>query len=368
MKRARHKQGSVVFDKRRRVWNYLFCENGVRRTNPIGALRDFPTKTAAWSAVDAIRRTSKSVRNMAPTVRRLVDQYRVEKMPTRAITRAGYELWLRNYILPKWGDSQLTDLQARPVELWLQTLPLSPKSKLHIKGLLSLLWDFSMWRGDLPTQRNPMSLVSVANATRRVRKPISLTTEQFQMLLQSFGNDLCWRTMLLLAVSFGLRISELRGLKWMDVDWLGKTLRVERGVVRQIVDTVKTTNSVRTMACDDELLDVLKHWKQATQFSEHEDWVFASPVQLGRLPLSYTFIWGTLSNTAKKVGIGHISSHTFRHTHRSWLDAIGTPVGVQQQLMRHASVTTTMNVYGNAFTADMREAHSKVVRMALPRA
>jgi integrase len=174
--------------------------------------------------------------------------------------------------------------------------------------------------------------------------------------------------MLLLAVTFGLRISELRGLKWMDVDWLGKTLRVERGVVRQIVDTVKTTNSVRTMACDDELLDVLKHWKQATQFSEHEDWVFASPVQLGRLPLSYTFIWGTLSNAAKKVGIGHISSHTFRHTHRSWLDAIGTPVGVQQQLMRHASVTTTMNVYGNAFTADMREAHSKVVRMALPRA
>src|SRR6201997_3358426 len=89
-------------------------------------------------------------------------------------------------------------------------------------------------------QRNPMELVNVKGASQRVRKPRSLTVEQFQQLLETIGKDACWRTMLLLAVSFGLRISELLGLKWKDVDWFGKTLRIERGVVKQIVDDVKT--------------------------------------------------------------------------------------------------------------------------------
>lgn len=93
--------------------------------------------------------------------------------------------------------------------------------------------------------------------------------------------------------------------------------------------------------------------------------MFASPVKLGRQPLSYTHVWETLTDAVAKAGIGHISSHTFRHTHRAWLDSVGTPVGVQQQLMRHADIRTTMNLYGDAATAEMRQAHEKVVRLAL---
>jgi integrase len=66
------------------------------------------------------------------------------------------------------------------------------------------------------------------------------------------------------------------------------------------------------------------------------------------------------------AGIDHISSHVFRHTHRSWLDSVGTPVGVQQKLMRHADIRTTMNLYGDAMTADMRQAHEKIVHLGLP--
>jgi integrase len=49
-----------------------------------------------------------------------------------------------------------------------------------------------------------------------------------------------------------------------------------------------------------------------------------------------------------------------------WLDAVGTPVGVQQKCMRHADIRTTMNVYGDAATADMRNAHEKVAKLVLP--
>jgi hypothetical protein len=47
------------------------------------------------------------------------------------------------------------------------------------------------------------------------------------------------------------------------------------------------------------------------------------------------------------------------------LDATGAPLKVQQELMRHASITTTMNVYGRAMPNIKREANSKVVSMVL---
>jgi integrase len=50
--------------------------------------------------------------------------------------------------------------------------------------------------------------------------------------------------MLLVAVSFGLRISEVLGLKWKDLDWLRKTISIERGVVKQIVGDVKSNCSL----------------------------------------------------------------------------------------------------------------------------
>ena len=120
------------------------------------------------------------------------------------------------------------------------------------------------------------------------------------MLLAWFEHDLCFRTLSLLAVSFGLRISELRGLKCCDVDWLGKTLRIERGVVKQIVDDVKSSHSARTMAIADELLEVLKLWRQTTPFAAVEDWMFASPMKLGRQPISYTFIWEFRGNSGRR--------------------------------------------------------------------
>jgi integrase len=366
---ARVNQGSVVFNKRFGTWNFLWCENGHRRSKVVGAAREFPTKASAWHAAEPLRkRLEQSERSdrIGLIVKTLVEQYRVEKMPRRAMTRQGYNTWLNHYVIPKWGDCVLQELQARPVDLWLQSLALAPKSKVHIRGLIRALWDFAMWRGDIPTQRNPMELVTIKGATKRTRQPRSLTVEEFQRFIRELQEP--FRTMALVCVCFGLRISECLALRWSDIDWLNGVLCVERGIVHQVVDDVKTPESQRSMHIDSEILEVLKMWKQLTHFSGPEDWVFASPVKIGRLPVSYAGVWRALRRAAIKAGIGQISSHAFRHTHRSWLDAVGTPVGVQQRLMRHTDIRTTMNVYGTAATSDMRQAHGKIVRLALPRA
>ena len=266
-------------------------------------------------------------------------------MPTRQSTRTGYEVWFTNYILPRWDDSTITTLQARPVELWFKSLDIAPKSQVHIRGLIGMLWDFAMWRGDVPTQRNPMELVTIKGATRRVRQPRSLTVEEFQKFIQYLEEP--FRTMALLCVCFGLRISECLALRWSDIDWLNGRLRVERGIVRQVVDDVKTAGSRKQMVIDNGLVTALKAWKQRTQFGADGDWIFGSPVQLGRLPWSYPHVWRKFHDAASDAGIGKLATHTMRHTYRSWLDAVGAPIAVQQKLMRHADIRTTMNVYGD---------------------
>lgn len=82
MKRARHQRGSVVFDKRRKTWNYLTSENGKRRSKLIGTRQQYPTKSAAWEAAEKLCPAPAPAVN-SPTVSTLVEQYRQEKQPQR---------------------------------------------------------------------------------------------------------------------------------------------------------------------------------------------------------------------------------------------------------------------------------------------
>jgi integrase len=356
-----------VYNKTRATWNFLWVEGGNRKSRKVGTLAELPTKADAHEKAEAMRRELRlvSARSVL-TVRQLVERFRLEKMPTRFSTRYGYESWLKNHILPRWGSRPFTELQPRPVELWLKSLALSPKSRVHIRGVISQLWEFAMWAGLISPQRNPMELVTVRGATKRVRKPRSLTVEEFQRFLEQLEEPV--RTIALVCVSFGLRISEALALKWKDVDWLRSTLKVERGIVRQQLGDVKTEDSAQEMSIDPGMLEVLKSWRGQSQFSSDEDWLFASPVQLGRLPISYPWVWRSYQHAANQSGIQKLGNHTLRHTFRSWLDVAGTRIAVQQKLMRHADVRTTMNIYGHVVTDEMRQAGSSVARMALGRA
>lgn len=69
---------------------------------------------------------------------------------------------------------------------------------------------------------------------------------------------------------------------------------------------------------------------------------------------------------AERAGIGKIGWHTFRHTYSTMLRSMGVDVKVQQELLRHADIQTTLNTYTQAVSEAKREGNSKVVRMVLP--
>jgi integrase len=364
--RQRNRSGSVVLDKRIKTWNFFYWENGKRRSKKIGTVNQYPTKVSAWRAAKPLRdavENQEQVSASIPTVNTLVVQYREEKMPKRYSTRRSYEAWLKNHIVSKFGTCPLSDVQARPAELWLESLELTPRSRAAVRGLLRILWDYAMWRGDVPTQRNPMELVTIKGASKRTNKPRSLTVEEFQRFVHQLGEP--FHTICLVCVCFGLRISEALALKWSDVDWLNGKLNVQRGIVRQRVDDVKTETSHKAVTVTGIMIEALKMWKQGTQFSTPENWIFASPAQLGRLPWSADSVNDAYKKAASAAGIAHVSTHSMRHTYRSWLSAVGTPVEVQQKLMRHADIRTTMNVYGEVVTDEMAQAASKVAGLAV---
>jgi integrase len=113
------------------------------------------------------------------------------------------------------------------------------------------------------------------------------------------------------------------------------------------------------------MLAALKTWRQTTQFSAQEDWFSLPPTQIGRLPWSADSVNDAYKKAASAAKVEDVSSHSMRHTYRSWLGAVGTPIAVQQKLMRHADIRTTMNTYGDVVTDEMSRAASKVAGLAL---
>ena len=90
-------------------------------------------------------------------------------------------------------------------------------------------------------------------------------------------------------------------------------------------------------------------------------WMF--PNRLSSKPCYSTKIWKRyLRPAGLKLGLGPIGWHTFRHMYRPWLDETGAPMKVRQELMRHDSIQTKMNVYGQAMPGLKREASGKSSR------
>ena len=93
---------------------------------------------------------------------------------------------------------------------------------------------------------------------------------------------------------------------------------------------------------------------------------WASPFVAGQMPYYTNAVQRDyLIPAAQMAGLGTIGWHTLRHTYRAWLGRSETPLTFKKDLMQHADIKTTMNVYGAALPEDMREANSKVVRMVI---
>jgi integrase len=204
-----------------------------------------------------------------------------------------------------------------------------------------------------------MSLVRVKGRNRVIEKVV-LTPEQMATVRQNLEDPIL--LMSELACYLGLRICEVLALMWEDFDPKAKTLSIRRSAVDGYVADVKTEASRDVIPLSGEFISFILRWQRIAPCSV-EGWIFPSIVT-GRPYHAGILLRRYLAPLAPKVGVPRLGWHTFRHTFRSWLDAVGTAVGVQQKMMRHADVATTMNVYGKGMMDSKLTAHTKLLEYA----
>jgi integrase len=408
--RTRYQFGSVTLKKRAKgadVWEFRYYEtqaDGTRKRKAtfVGTTNQYKNKSDARVAVEALLlklNEEKPQHHLgAVTFGAICDRYIEEELPERYSTRKSYLSNIKLHIRPRWERYLLHQIRPMVVEGWLKKLDMAPKSKAHIRSVMHLMFECAGRWELFNDRRNPMQMVRVKDSTKRLQRPTVLTVTEYEAILATLKEP--YRTMVIIAQCLGLRVSEIAALQWQDFDFERQQLLVQRSIVNGQVDDVKTEYSRDHVPLHESLVKILLEWSKQALPTE-EGWVFASaltekpyhPTEIQKRHIrpagcclvicpkcsADSGVWCRQDRPTPNGGrlaihkerwanagkFGSIGWHTFRHTYRSWLDETGAPMKVQQELMRHASIQTTMNVYGQAMASSKREANSKVVEMVL---
>jgi integrase len=361
----RYQFGTLTLRKRQRgadVWQWRYVEGGHRKSILIGTNDRLTTRAAALRAVESYRlrinQHNSHTQFRAVTLNALIDRYISEELgQVRHDTQVSYRTFLNKWIRPKWGDFTLTEIKPMPVEGWLKTIPRSPQTCGHIRNMFHLLFECAM-RWDL-TDRNPISLVRQSTARRAV--PRVLTPEEFHALVAQLEEP--YKTMVLVAGCLGLRASEITGLQWRDFDWDNLTVFVKRSATGKHIYETKTEGSCKPVPLDPSLAEVMLNHRQRSPYKGTTDFVFAG--ESGRPRWRGILLTDHIQPAANRAGIGKIGWHTFRHTFSTLIHSMGTDMAVQKELLRHADIKTTMNIYTQAVAPAKRKAIRKLAQKLL---
>ena len=284
--RARYQQGSLIREERKvgpDVWIFRWREQTpegrVKRKVVVGTVEQYRSKAAAQKAAEALRANINKETWMPSTVEQLITHYTERELPSKAhTTRAVYGSYIRTWVVPHWGVRSVSDVKTVAVEEWLKGLPLANGSKAKVRNVMHALFNHAMrheW-----AQKNPITLVR--QSAKRLRTPDVLDVDETKALLSEL-EDPFW-TMVFLAATTGLRVSELLGLKWKDICFDTLEIHLSRAIVDGVVGEMKTEASRKPLALDSALAEVLVAWRGRTPYNRDEDWVFASPEKLGQQP------------------------------------------------------------------------------------
>jgi site-specific recombinase XerD len=135
-------------------------------------------------------------------------------------------------------------------------------------------------------------------------------------------------------------------------------------VVDGAVGQCKTEVSQQPVPLDELTLTELQSWRQIAMYASGSDWVFASNAVFGKMPLwAVSSLQKVLQPAARRAKIvKRIGWHTFCHTYSTLLSEYGNDMKVVQELMRHAKLSTTMEIYTPPGMERKREAQSRVRR------
>lgn len=177
-----------------------------------------------------------------------------------------------------------------------------------------------------------------------------LNIAQMKKLVEYVGNSLnihfTSKYMILLAVYTGMRLGELQGLQWRDINFNFKTISVRRAWsdVEDDFKETKNKSSIRTIRVNDDILNYFRSLKQSISPESSKQQVFLN--QYGTVPTSNA-VNKTLRESLKKINVEKrgFHFHSLRHTHVAYLLANQIDLYAISKRLGHSDIGTTSRVY-----------------------
>jgi integrase len=260
-------------------------------------------------------------------------------------TIEAYSYWLRIHIIDHFGPTpvdQLTREDVRAFSAALERKGLAPKSRANALGTLHSLIEFAIDEG-WATGDNPVKRVAKPAAATADPDIHFLDAEETEALLRAVPDDTLGRVervMYLTAAMTGMRQGELFALRWRDVDWEARRIRVRRNFVRGEFGTPKSKRSSRSVPLASRVASELDQLSRDSRWKKDDDLVFAHP-ETGK-PIDRSKLLKRFKSALRAASVREVRFHDLRHTFGTRMAAQGVPMRVLQEMMGHRDFKTTL--------------------------
>lgn len=345
---------------------------GIKEEKPV--LRYFYGRTRREVMEQLAEAQSELERGVSPEVAKwTVEEYlkhwleNVAKPSVRTTTYIGYEMYVRLHLIPHLGGVQLSKLNTQQIQTMnsMMLQHLSARSVCHNLTVLKNALNQAVKTGLLV--RNVAVLVDAPKVQRHEMQ--TLGPDQARLFLETARGDRLG-CLYLVAVTTGLRMGELLGLRWADVDLEGDRISVRAAISRRkgpwSFTEPKSASSRRSIVLAAQVASTLKEHR-ARQLDERlaagprwhdHDLVFCTTIGT---PLTSSNLHGrSFKPLLKKAGLPEIRFHDLRHTTASLLLREGEHPKVVQDLLGHSTIALTMDTYSHVMDGMRRSAARKM--------
>lgn len=254
--------------------------------------------------------------------------------------------------------------------------PLSGKTILeHHRLLRAMLHKAVYWQLIVA---NPAERVQAPKAKKPKRR--SYDDEQTKILLENLEllsvEDTKYKVAIILTIFTGVRLGELMGLEWQDVDFKNGIISINRSSqylsdMGVFTKTPKTESSIREIAIPEfiiSLLEEYKLWYEKQKSIYGELWTNSDRlfVQADGKPMHPSSISKWFVRYVSTIGLPVINFHGLRHTNASLLVAQNVDIAVISARLGHAQISTTLDFYVHPLLSHNRKAGFALENLLLP--
>ncbi len=305
------------------------------------------------------------------------------KINLKPRTYESYESFIRLHIKPDVGKIKLKDLKQRDVQkLYNDKFKngrtdkkggLGVRSVERIHTVLNLALNQAVVEKYIPTNPAKGTKLPKRDNNKEAR---CFTLEEQERFIANLSEVSKYDFAMLLDLGTGLRRGEILALKWIDVDWVQKTLRVRRSLGRTkdkndltksalTLDSPKTKKSNRIVPIPEPLYVRLQEYKinqDKTKKIAGKLWIdngLIFSTDLGK-PLEPRNFNRRFDSIIGKAKIAEASLHCLRHTYATRLLEQNVNMKIVQELLGHSSIGVTLNIYSHIVGNVKQEAISQL--------